>query len=118
MNANKSPVTHEDLSRHGEAMIEAMEDQRQHPDGWHLDKKVPVTIILALLMQAAGGLWLIADMRKDLELLKAHSVSSVQGQRDRDDRQDRQQAEAMALVRVELQNIVAKLDRLIERGMK
>ncbi len=83
-------------------------------DGWHLDKKVPISIIVALLMQAAAGLWVIADIKKDVELLKDRSVV----QRERDDRQDKVTAEALQMLRDQLKEMNAKLDRLIERGQK
>jgi len=82
--------------------------------GWHLDKKVPISIILALLTQGVMGLWFIADIKKDVEVLKAQLLV----QRDRDDRQDRTAGEAMTLVRQQLERVEAKLDRLIEKGNK
>ena len=83
-------------------------------DGWHLDKKVPISIIVALLMQAAAGLWVIADIKKDVELLKDRSIV----QRDRDERQDKVTAEALQMLRDQLKEMNSKLDRLIERGQK
>lgn len=80
--------------------------------GWHLDKKVPISIILALLMQGVVGLWFIADIKKDVEILKTQQMV----QRDRDDRQDRTAGESMTLVRQQLERVEAKLDRLIEKG--
>ena len=81
---------------------------------WHLDKKVPISIIFALLIQASMGLWAIADIKKDVELLKdARGV-----QRDRDVRQDVAQAEAVGLVRGDIKEVGAKLDRLLERELR
>lgn len=79
---------------------------------WHLDKKVPVGIILALLMQAAAGIWAIADIKKDVELLKARGIE----QRERDDRQDRDAAQTDMRIQSALEKIDSKLDRLIEKG--
>lgn len=78
---------------------------------WHLDKKVPISIILVLTTQFIGGLWVVADIKKDVEVLKA----SVFVQRDRDDRQDKQQTETVNLVRNDIQELGRKLDRLIEK---
>ena len=78
---------------------------------WHLDKKVPVGIILVLLFQGAAGIWAIADIKKDVELLKDARVE----QRDRDSRQDKATAEAVNLVRSDIKALSEKLDRLIER---
>lgn len=35
--------------------------------GWHLDKRVPVSIILVLILQFAGGAWLASQMRGDID---------------------------------------------------
>jgi len=86
----------------------------ENQTGWHLDKKVPITLILVLLMQLAGGLWFVADLRKDIEILKAQ----IMVQRDRDDRQDRTAGDAMQLVRQQLERVESKLDRLIENRGK
>lgn len=78
---------------------------------WHLDRKVPVGIILVLLFQGVAGIWAIADIKKDVELLKDARVE----QRERDSRQDKAAAEAVTLVRQDIKGLSEKLDRLIER---
>jgi len=83
-------------------------------DQWHLDKKVPLSLIFAMLIQAAMVLWAVADIKKDVELLKAQ----VSAQRDRDDRQDRSLHDSVIVLRVQLEKIDTKLDRLIEKGQK
>lgn len=77
---------------------------------WHLDKKVPVGIILVLLFQGVAGIWAIADIKKDVELLKDARIA----QRERDSRQDMATTETVALVRSDIQELGRKLDRLIE----
>ena len=85
------------------------------PDNrWHLDKKVPVGIILVLLFQGVAGIWAIADIKKDVELLKDARVE----QRERDTRQDKAAAEAANLVRSDIKALSDKLDRLIERSTR
>jgi hypothetical protein len=79
--------------------------------GWHLDKKVPISIILALFIQAGVGLLYIADIRKDVEILKVQSAHQI----TRDDRQDRTTSEMQVQVRSQLERVEAKLDRLIEK---
>lgn len=79
---------------------------------WHLDKKVPLGIILAMLSQAAMGIWAIADIKKDVEVLKDRSIA----QRERDEQQDKAQARQMLVLATSLERIDAKLDRLIERS--
>ena len=80
-------------------------------DSWHLDKKVPISIILLLFTQGVSGLWVIADIKKDVEILKVQSKT----QNERDDRQDRAAQEAYQLLRGQLEKMDQKLDRLVEK---
>lgn len=85
---------------------------RRAPEVWHLDKKVPLSLIFAMLLQAAMVIVAISEIKKDVEFLKAQ----VQTQAQRDARQDQDMKEAMALLRESLGTLNAKIDRLIERG--
>lgn len=78
---------------------------------WHLNRGVPISIILAILTLAASGIWLVAEIRRDIDLLKAAQAA----QHERDERQDKAQAEGLALVRADLHDIKTQLARLIER---
>ena len=83
------------------------------PDNqWHLDKKVPLSLIFAMLVQVAMVIWAIADIKKDVELLKAAMVQQI----DRDNRQDRAAADAVGLVREDIKEVKVMLSRLIDRG--
>jgi len=79
---------------------------------WHLDKKVPLSLIFAMLVQAAMVIWAIADIKKDVEVLKAAMVQQL----DRDSRQDRATADAVGLVREDIKEVKVMLSRLIDRG--
>lgn len=79
---------------------------------WHLDKKVPLSLIFAMLVQAAMVVWAIADIKKDVEVLKAAMAQQV----DRDNRQDRATYEAVALVREDIKEVKALLQKLLERN--
>jgi hypothetical protein len=81
-------------------------------DPWHLDKKVPLSLIFAMLVQAAMVIWAIADIKKDVEVLKAAMVQQI----DRDNRQDRAGAEAVALVRDDLHEVKSMLQKLLDRN--
>ena len=88
-------------------------DTDQTPDNqWHLDKKVPLSLIFAMLVQAAMAIWAIADIKKDVEVLKSAMVQQI----DRDNRQDRAGAEAVALVREDLHEVKSMLQKLLERN--
>lgn len=91
------------------------EERRHREDhGWHLDKKVPLSLIFAMIVQAGMVIWAIADIKKDVEILKAQSTNQAQ----RDNRQDADMQGAMTLLRESLRNLNDKMDRLIERDRK
>lgn len=85
------------------------QSQKEH---WHLDRKVPIGIIVVLLLQGGGGLWFISKLESRVFALESKEVS----QRDRDDRQDNAVKDAMASFARQLERIDAKLDRLVENG--
>ena len=88
-------------------------ERRSHPqlEGWHLDKKVPLSLIFAMMCQAAMVIWAIADIKKDVELLKQDNASlSARNTENRDSLK-----EAMRIMQDQFQRLDAKLDRLIER---
>jgi hypothetical protein len=80
-------------------------------ENWHLDRKVPLTLIFAMLVQAGMVIWAVADIKKEVELLKAQSTM----QRERDERQDKSASEAYQRLSYQLEKIDAKLDRLTEK---
>lgn len=80
-------------------------------EGWHLDKKVPLGLIFAMVMQAAMALWAFADVKKDVDLVKAE----VQVLHQRDNSLSDQFKEALKLLQDQFARLDAKLDRLIER---
>ena len=80
-------------------------------ESWHLDKKVPLSLIFAMLVQAGMVIVAVADIKKDVEILKAQSSS----QKDRDERQDKTVAEVVSVLRTQLERMDGKLDRLIEK---
>ncbi len=91
------------------------QDRRAPVDkGWHLDKKVPLSLIFAMLVQAGMVIVAITDIKKDVEVLK----TQVFAQESRDARQDADMKEAMALLRDQLSSLNQKMDRLIERANK
>ena len=91
-------------------MTRARSDDEATDNHWHLDKKVPLSLIFAMLLQAAMVIWAIADIKKDVEVLK----SAVAAQVDRDNRQDRAAYEAVALVREDLHEVKALLNKLVD----
>lgn len=81
---------------------------------WHLDKKVPLGIILAMLAQFTGGLWFVSKLDARIYALETNAVM----QRERDQRQDDASQAARGEVLRRLETMDAKLDRLIEKGTR
>jgi flagellar biosynthesis/type III secretory pathway ATPase len=94
------------------SFIERREKPFQYEQGWHLDKKVPITMILTMIAMAISGFWAFADLKKDVELLKANSLTL----HAMDMRQTEELREAMSFVREQIKSVNDKLDRLIERN--
>lgn len=78
---------------------------------WHLDKRVPVALILALALQGAGGIWWAASTSERLEQVErrldgfSERTRAMQGQV-----QDQGQTIAVLLSRIDDTN--RNLDRL------
>lgn len=79
---------------------------------WHLDKKVPISLIVTITLQFAAGVWFASKLDARVSNLESNKTE----QKERDDRQDRAQADMVTLLRSDMQEIKARLDRLIERG--
>ena len=88
-----------------------MANERMFKEDWHLDKTVPISLIVAVLVQAGMVIWAIADIKKDVEILKSQTTA----QRDRDDQQDKSSARQFGTITNSLDRIDSKLDRLIEK---
>lgn len=84
------------------------------PPGWHLDKKVPISLILTVLLLGVSGIWAIADVKKDVELIKA----DIQVLHQRDDRASTDLRDSLTLLRAQLDKINDKMDRIMEKGLK
>lgn len=81
---------------------------------WHLDKKVPISIIAVLFIQFFGGMWFISKLESRVVALETAKVA----QERIDERQDQRAGEAVNLVRSDIHELGRKLDRLVERGVK
>lgn len=83
-------------------------------EGWHLDKKVPISIIVVLLAQIVGGLWFLSKLDSRIGALESAKVE----QAARDSRQDSDNASAVTLLRDDFRemrrDLGGKLDRLVE----
>jgi septal ring factor EnvC (AmiA/AmiB activator) len=46
-------------------------------ESWHLNKSVPVTILLTLFLNTAGVIWMVSQMNSDIEVNKRHIAENV-----------------------------------------
>jgi len=78
---------------------------------WHLDKSVSVAHIISTLVIAFSAWMYIANMEKRIALLE----QAITSQKEVDIRQDMERAKLFETLRVDVKDVSAKLDRLIER---
>lgn len=78
------------------------------PKKWHLDKRVPIALILAILIQTAGALtWAGAAAERINQLERQATGGSDLGERTA------RLEEQVAFSRASLERIERKLDRLV-----
>lgn len=80
--------------------------------GWHLDKKVPLSLIAAMLAQVIVVTMFFADIKRDVELLKA-KTENIEHRYDSDQLTLR---DNLSILRDQFKTMDQKIDRLIERG--
>ncbi len=78
---------------------------------WHLEKGVPIGIIVAMMVQFMGGLWFVSKLDARVYALETAAVM----QREVDQRQDDSSRATRAEVLRQLERMDEKLDRLIEK---
>ena len=83
-------------------------------EGWHLDKRVPLSLIAAMVAQVVVVTMFFADIKRDVELLKADVITLHQ----RDSKMETDTRDALRSNNEHLNRIDQKLDRLIERVAK
>lgn len=89
------------------------ENRRSVPEGgWHLDKKVPLSLIFAMIVQVIVVTMFFADIKRDVELLKADTAVLHQ----RDSQLVNDSDKQSLIIQGQYQRLEAKLDRLIEKS--
>jgi hypothetical protein len=96
-------------------MSDKFADRRVTPvaletQSWHLDKKVPLSLIFAMLVQCGMVIVAVGDIKKEVEVLKARFYA----QREKEDKQERAVSETFQLLREQLNRMDMKLDRIAE----
>jgi Tfp pilus assembly protein PilO len=81
---------------------------------WHLDKKVPITLLMTIVVQTVLGVVFLTKLDSRVARLEDDRHAQLR----RDESQDNEARAAVAQLRSYLDRIDGKLDRLIERGQK
>lgn len=97
----------------GSAMQGARAAQPQ-PEHWHLDKKVPIGIIFAIVLQGLGAVLYVARMEARLDQRLALIEADNRQLHESDQDAERQRAADSSSLVSRLDRLEVKLDRLIE----
>ncbi len=84
---------------------------------WHLDKRVPVALILTILAQTIGAVWWAASLSARVDVLErdwARFAAVAERLRMQEDRQTRADVRLQSLY-ARLDRIERKLDMLLEK---
>ena len=87
-------------------------DRRREPEGWHLDKRIPIATLVAILTLAVGGIMHITQIRTDLEILREQQAALSQ----RVERSETANREYLQKIDRSLERMNDKLDRAISDG--
>jgi len=85
-------------------------------EGWHLDRRVPIAIIITLAMQTAGAIWYAAEMSTQV---RQHTIELQRLERDFVGRRSEDRAEVKEFiqeVRSSLRRIEDKLADKMDRA--
>lgn len=77
---------------------------------WHLKKELQLGHIITTCTVLFSVIWYAGKLDQRIALVE----QAVAAQRERDDRQDKQSVDSTTMLRVQLDKIEAKLDRVIE----
>lgn len=91
-------------------MSEAQTDARASDNAWHLDKRVPIALILALLLQTASGVWWGARIDARVAALEATDLSRASSNERLARVEENLKAQSETLVRID-----RRLERMEER---
>ena len=89
-----------------------IQDRRQ-PEGWHLDKRIPIATLVAILTLALGGILHITQIRTDLEILRQQQTALA----ERVQRSETANREYLQKIDRGLERLNDKLDRAIADGV-
>lgn len=59
-----------------EALVRLMEASEKYDAHWHVDKKVPLAILLGFIIQTSGMIWFAGRLVMRVELLEKYTVTA------------------------------------------
>ncbi len=65
--------------RSGDSTAE-QEERRRVTDRWHMGKEIPIVLVLAVLLQTAGGIWWMAQLSSKIDTAVAN-ISEFRSER-------------------------------------
>ncbi|MFN0043745.1 MAG: hypothetical protein ACKVSF_11110 [Alphaproteobacteria bacterium] len=91
-------------------------DAALHEGRWHLDKRVPVAIIAALIMQGIGAVWWAAQFEARFEA-SVRRIERLEAQRISDDGQTQVLVQRLARIEALTETQTRLLERIESRLM-
>ena len=85
---------------------------------WHLDKRVPISMIVGLVFQTVVITVFLVGIRKDVDGIQDRERMRDSAQHARDDQQDAQVRELMGLLRADIKELKDLNIRNLERRQR
>lgn len=82
-------------------------------ESWHLNKGVPVALIITLLVQFAGGVWFLSAAFKDIDANR-QGIMTLNGRFEKLDESGREQAIQLSRIEESVRGLRNDINRLIE----
>jgi Tfp pilus assembly protein PilO len=80
---------------------------------WTLDRRVPVSIILVLVVQLVGGLWFMFELRSDVNT-NARDIARIERSVDVITASAQQQAVQLGRIETEITGLRSDIERLLK----
>jgi hypothetical protein len=81
------------------------------PAGWHLKREIQLGHIVTTLTVAFSVSWYVSKLEQRIAMVE----QQIAAQHERDERQDKASAEALVLIRQQLDRLDSKIDRVLDR---
>lgn len=74
--------------------------EREYESNWHLDKKVPIALIVTIVLQTVGIVWFAAGLFYRVDALEKHQLAASP------------QADRLTRVEVKIENVERGVNRI------